>query len=947
MKNYKIILISVLLFILCLNFVLASDYTMDYKGYSGSEMLSKTFGYRDSNNFIYWTLGASARMYYSLPNSTSYITYKYVGIDDARALGGSSYYSNDVIMHRGTGRFYRSPVTGSAISTITDMSATFPNIEYGGVTDNYLFVLNNANNKIVRFVISDLTSYVTLERTEALNKIIGIDSYYDSENSIWYYVLLTSNSDESEINLIWYDEEGTYKKTDTITGTTFSGANIYSYDTGFIINRQDKNFQIFTSVNNVVNTRNGGYYVYTSSTDLEPPQTEQNFIKETLVYGIQEQEITVSNNQYVNIMKGTFNFTENFTGYAKVTLNSYNTLPNSKLTCRILINDETYNSTITRTDNNINSYGSWELLTDEINGLSGVYVSELECKADSGSFIISNGVGTLHFLNNIPYLFNSGSYESVAGSYTKLELGNILIPNEEAYEENEYLIIYDSVSNVYYKSNDNANIIIEIDGVNTTTLTRTGTTGSFGVFPKIYNKNITGFNRNVTINAYVEGDFNATYKVYAKLLLLPKTETGRQEINVLNITNTEYTTITTLSYYSMDNLTNVITELSSSLRSLQTSVDVIDLRFKLDGQTGTPIYRTVRTTTNKGIISLQNIFTNIETGYYNVTLEAKSLNGHVELSSISISLYSSETIDFLFSGFNISVYDSETLQNINNFTITTEEGVKVSTTNGVISLTTDKTILDFILESEGYYNKTIYNHDVLINGNYSLNKIVYFNPTINGVCNEQITLGFYNSVSKIINVTYNEEPPINETVYISGYKNVLQKVNMYNQKVTNITNSYNYTFNFLDWSTGYYNITTYHNILNVEQEKISTCNFNICKNEWVRTPTACYNEIRVINYTDNNNCNEQYFPSDYGEYEYCTKTEDERKDFWLYFIGCIIIFLIASIIGYTMKNIYISLLGSATLIIFGVLFIQQYSLISIFTALLGVVSTFLTFNFNK
>jgi hypothetical protein len=105
------------------------------------------------------------------------------------------------------------------------------------------------------------------------------------------------------------------------------------------------------------------------------------------------------------------------------------------------------------------------------------------------------------------------------------------------------------------------------------------------------------------------------------------------------------------------------------------------------------------------------------------------------------------------------------------------------------------------------------------------------------------------------------------------------------------------------------------------------CYFNICENSWTRTLQPCLNSLKLINYSDSNNCNAQYnIPSDEGSYEACimppTKIQVSIDNEIVIHIILIVLIILSMVIALKSDGIYKSIMGITGIlfIVYGIIF---------------------------
>ena len=187
--------------------------------------------------------------------------------------------------------------------------------------------------------------------------------------------------------------------------------------------------------------------------------------------------------------------------------------------------------------------------------------------------------------------------------------------------------------------------------------------------------------------------------------------------------------------------------------------------------------------------------------------------------------------------------------------------------------------------------------------------------------------------------------------------------NIYSKTLLTANNS-NLTFNFStnsNYLSGNYYIQIYScDSINLCDNHIHECQLNLCQNSYKRTTESCLNNIRLINYTDENSCSEQYnLPSDTELYEDC-QSPAQKIDFTinaeLYFhiiiILLMLLFLRIGIMSEGKVKGMMSISG-VLFIIYGIIFslyiyndlninVTYYFIANITTALFILIGVLLT-----
>lgn len=188
--------------------------------------------------------------------------------------------------------------------------------------------------------------------------------------------------------------------------------------------------------------------------------------------------------------------------------------------------------------------------------------------------------------------------------------------------------------------------------------------------------------------------------------------------------------------------------------------------------------------------------------------------------------------------------------------------------------------------SNGYYFIKVSATDTNNQVSNSYSNTFYVHSNYLTPCNATITLNS-SGVPLIFNFTQNTR---NETVSILGFYGIL------NLTFTNNTNT------IIISNTNYSSI--HYNIHTLETFNTDTnCTLYLCTSNYVRQNQPCTSSLRLINYTDKNNCNIYGYalPSDANTYEDCALPPNTDKSLWLIII-LLIIWIIAIFVSLTLTT---------------------------------------------
>jgi len=160
---------------------------------------------------------------------------------------------------------------------------------------------------------------------------------------------------------------------------------------------------------------------------------------------------------------------------------------------------------------------------------------------------------------------------------------------------------------------------------------------------------------------------------------------------------------------------------------------------------------------------------------------------------------------------------------------------------------------------------------------YNLTKPNFLRPNCSDTSTLIYTHGSNNSYN--FNWTSSSNQTGNNLTYAIYYSDILDLSRTLILNTTNINATINSSI-MNSISTGYKYFYIYANDNQSQNYTKSSCTFNICENNWVRTVQPCINSTRKITYTDSNSCNEQInstLPTDSGNYEECVTITYTQK----------------------------------------------------------------------
>jgi len=199
------------------------------------------------------------------------------------------------------------------------------------------------------------------------------------------------------------------------------------------------------------------------------------------------------------------------------------------------------------------------------------------------------------------------------------------------------------------------------------------------------------------------------------------------------------------------------------------------------------------------------------------------------------------------------------------------------------------------------YNSTDENAEIktstLEQDDFDVLNIAPYGVTIYNPCNITYVLGSDSNTSMLFN--WSETTDFNNDSFTQNVtiKNGLTSYNLFT--VNNGISDYNYTTDKEAFLTGIYQTQIYLEDANTNgATSTSTCEFNICINDWVQQLSTCSNATQTITYTDSNACSLQYdVPVLNGTQQVCAENNSVTNPELLLMIGfLLILFLIFLIV---------------------------------------------------
>jgi hypothetical protein len=320
---------------------------------------------------------------------------------------------------------------------------------------------------------------------------------------------------------------------------------------------------------------------------------------------------------------------------------------------------------------------------------------------------------------------------------------------------------------------------IELEGTNYSSLLRSGENGDSGSGANFHLiPNVANLTEAIQFNVYAKstsgnGAISNTVSGYEII-------TGEDEIGSVDLSGatTSSTSWVDLKSITLNNTNFVGESLIAKVGIVATNTisdDLAEFRIKTQSEEGTITYRNLNTN-EYGIAINMAKFVNVNSGEYIVTLQALTEDGTITLNGGTMISYFAYTTTGTENIYDVSAYDINTLETLQNLTATSN-GLTLSTTTGVLSFPSGVTanITLNATDNGGYFSRTFSEHNSTLDLNASL-----FQTEINFFATEIITGNNLTNVSFYYdNGTEIETHPtigtINVTAKKTGYYDLTQE----------------------------------------------------------------------------------------------------------------------------------------------------------------------------
>lgn len=421
----------------------------------------------------------------------------------------------------------------------------------------------------------------------------------------------------------------------------------------------------------------------------------------------------------VTITSENFNISDNNTGtYFGTTLGLLSTV-NNELTCQLLIDGTDFDSTVVRS-NNAGDSGSIYLTTTNITLDEGNHSSELVCQRTSGggTITISDTVIVGHILTDeqnetINSTYNNFS-KTLSSSETELSSFNYTTNNISTDSDIQRFLVIDWEAIYGYTSAGNIDTNIRFDGfINCSNYPRVGSINDIGsVGGSCIARNVPSLSQ-VNISFHGNGTGNVTFKSHVKEFIIQSREINTTNLKGLNITSSSLTQIATMNIQNVDHGTsNIFFKTGIPITSNNgTTTARVQIQMTGGKTDETRVYNRTVDNSGAGVIIINEVFEDINTGTYDLNVFASCDNSNCTVIGDGISGYLTTIEPFTTNSLNITMFDNFTLAPIQNFNVTINDNVTIEVTNFVAEIITTEINVDLLITSDKYHNRTFLNYN--------------------------------------------------------------------------------------------------------------------------------------------------------------------------------------------------------------------------------------------
>lgn len=466
----------------------------------------------------------------------------------------------------------------------------------------------------------------------------------------------------------------------------------------------------------------------------EPPAVNESL--ESTIFGGQLSNVTLTTPSFVTILSADFNVSVNNTPAYMAVNGQVLSTSASSIECRIDVNGELFNSTISR-DNVANTIGNFYITTINLTLPSGLNTATLECrKVSGGPATIFGSVGIGHLL--IDEFNNSITYEHIVFTNTTnstdfqlLKSYNFTLNelNDSDNIINHFIIDW---SSNYINNNGTGllNSFIQIEGYkNCSQYPRyilAGDSASIGGDCLLDNVSA---NTTLTLNVFGSGsDGEFSFNIHNKQLYTGADEASSLQFNSTSNRTSDFSLLFNVPINNThhDN-SNMFAKLTISTKGNDTGtiegfVTMRDGGFEQNTSVFSRSY-----STEFGVSIFQWVFQNVSSDNYSIDIYSRCVEADCELNSVGTFItYMTDVTTVEVNAFNVSVFDNFDNSSISDFNVTNNEGAVFSSTDGWVLVFTDEDLTENLtIQSDfngGYFSTIIVNHNVTEDLDVNLNQ---------------------------------------------------------------------------------------------------------------------------------------------------------------------------------------------------------------------------------
>lgn len=453
-----------------------------------------------------------------------------------------------------------------------------------------------------------------------------------------------------------------------------------------------------------------------------------NRVWEKTITQQQEDLLELTSTSYATILGGSFN-TNNIDMYNSINIFAYSNDTN-QISCHSVLDGvsgkEFY---LTLQPNRVTHFRVGSIFNTIPDGSHTI---SLECKKYNSSSVFigfSSGIGKAvnNQITSTPYNSDSNKVNVSSTTLTQILHTQINTSYDVIGSDKKILVEVLGTAKNYDELTDvGVETIVRIsdgttsqdcsDVINRLRANATSTIGDVCVFD---------VSANTTYDIYYYGyggsGTNVEYDVVMNIKELDynTTELDFNQISTTSFTGSDYVvdTLYVNNDYDDNVYLNVLLSGVAKIEHVNFSIDIVSTNYSLYSPT-VPIY-TQDAPTYDTRYNLQ-YSKKIPKGDYTITIKADCQSGETcEIQSNDL-VYLSSVLELTTNSFNISAYDRWDSNSISNFSITTSNGLKYTTTNGIINIITPNSFMDLTYSADNYINRSFYNHDTTTDMNESL-----------------------------------------------------------------------------------------------------------------------------------------------------------------------------------------------------------------------------------